>query len=427
LSFWNPSTWFNKTTHIFDGFMPFRLWQSSPQFNDYTESRAKLIAALSNPALLKVICLQCDLFSMGKVYVYQNGKERESDPAIERMMQPNPMQQGTSQFLWDYMFWLMLGNSYLHFSSKVVDRDNAPMYWLEPYKMEWPLSLERKKDKMIFSQKAWNELLEEEVTYRYDDGTTKKIKLKDIAWFTDLSNGTGNWFKGSSRIDALTKIISNNEATLDADNINIRYSGKFIVAGQQDRTDVTKTPMGDTEKRDVEEKIDGMDKKVHAMKSMIDIKRFVDDRRALDLDKAYLGQYFLIGNMFGIPRDVLEAYQSSTFENQEKARASHVSYTLEPKSEMLCSGLDKIWGYNTRLQTKRIIISWDHLPFVQVFEKDRVSVKDTQVRVFLSMYKSGIPLAEINEFLDTKFTIDETKRQEESQQGGNGSPKKANN
>lgn len=355
---------------------------------------------------------------MGKVYVYQNGKERESDPAIERMMQPNPMQQGTSQFLWDYMFWLMLGNSYLHFSSKVVDRDNAPMYWLEPYKMEWPLSLERKKDKMVFSQKAWNELLEEEVTYRYDDGTTKKIKLKDIAWFTDLSNGTGNWFKGSSRIDALTKIISNNEATLDADNINIRYSGKFIVAGQQDRTDVTKTPMGDTEKRDVEEKIDGMDKKVHAMKSMIDIKRFVDDRRALDLDKAYLGQYFLIGNMFGIPRDVLEAYQSSTFENQEKARASHVSYTLEPKSEMLCSGLDKIWGYNTRLQTKRIIISWDHLPFVQVFEKDRVSVKDTQVRVFLSMYKSGIPLAEINEFLDTKFTIDETKRQEESQQGG---------
>lgn len=41
------------------------------KYNDYSDDVKKLEAIFSNPALLKVFALQCDLFSLGKVYVYK--------------------------------------------------------------------------------------------------------------------------------------------------------------------------------------------------------------------------------------------------------------------------------------------------------------------------------------------------------------------
>lgn len=417
---WFQSFFFRARDIIRSGFIPFRFWNASPIFNDYSKDIEKIKVIFSNPALLKVFCLQCDLFSLAKVYVYDLDDELiEDDPALARFANPNPLQAG-SQFLWDYCFWKMVGNAYLYMSSDLVERDNAPMYWLENHKIEWPLSLEKEKDKLIFSTAKLNELLRTEITYRYDDGSTFKFPLSKLCTITDLSNGVGNWFKGFSRIDALYKIISNSETSLDSKNINVRYTAKFLVAGTNDPNDVTKLPMGADEKKDIEEKIDGNswqdkvngEKQVHAIKSMIDIKRFVSDLRVLELDKSYLADYFLICNMYNIPRDVAEAYVSSTFENQEKARAGHISYTLEPMGEILATTIGMKWKYPEA--KKKVCLSWDHLPFVQVFEKDRVAVKNQQINTFNLMRKAAIPLEEINEFLDTNFTIDdkELKRQE---------------
>ena len=389
--------------------MPFRFWAASPIFNEYTKDVDKIRVIFSNPALLKVFCLQCDLFSLAKCYVYDKDEnELLDDPALARIANPNPL-QSQSQFLWDYMFWKMVGNAYLYMESNIVDRENAPMYWLENHKIEWPLSIENEKDKLILSERKLNELLGTVIIYRYDDGSVFKFPLKKMCTINDLSNGVGNWFKGFSRIDALYKVISNSEISLDSKNINVRYTAKFLVAGQQDPKDVTKIPMSADEKKDIEDKINGDtwqdrvngEKQVHAVKSMIDIKRFVDDLRVLELDKSFLADYYLIGTMYGIPRDVLEAYASSTYENQEKARAGHISYTLDPAGEILGTTLAKKWGYT---DGRKICFSWDHLPFTMVFEKDRMSVKQSQVSIFNQMLKAGISLDEINAFLDTDFS-----------------------
>jgi hypothetical protein len=219
--------------------------------------------------------------------------------------------------------------------------------------------------------------------------------------FTDLTNGIGNWFKSFSRIDALHKIISNSEVMLDSENINGRFSGKFMVAGTADPNDVTKLPLGEDEKTDIERKMQDH-REVHAVKSMVDIKRFVENMGQLKLNEKYLHAYFLIGNMYGIPRDVLEAYNSSTFENQEKARGAHVSYTLEPKAEELMQALSKRFGYLE--EGKELVMSWDHLPFMQVFEKDRAVTKEVNVRTFVNLIRNGVPLDEANQYLDTNFT-----------------------
>jgi hypothetical protein len=392
-------SWFSKK---WDGWQPFNVWSATPVFNDYGNDMAKLKAIFSNPALLKVFCLQCDLFSLGKIYVYQDGEDISdpNDPALKLLKNPNPMQTG-KQILWDYMFWNMVGTSNVYLDSELVDKSNNKIYLLENQKMEYPLWMQQNSDKMIFSKGKEEEMMDQKIIYRYNDGSTKEIPLRKIMVFTDLTNGVGNWFKSFSRIDALYKIISNSEVMLDSENINGRFSGKFMVAGTADPNDVTKIPLGNDEKTDIERKMQDH-REVHAVKSMVDIKRFVENMGQLKLNEKYLAAYFLIGNMYGIPRDVLEAYNSSTFENQEKARGAHVSYTLEPKAEELMQALSKRFGY---LESgKELVMSWDHLPFMQVFEKDRAVTKEINARTFVNLIRNGVPLTEVNEFLDTNFS-----------------------
>lgn len=381
---------------------------AAAQFNTYSRDREKLAAVLSNPALLKVFALQCDLFSMGNVCVedIKTGEKIEDDPFLSLISNPNPMPGSCkSQFLWDYMFWLMLGNARCYIDSRIVDRQDNLMYWLDPTKIEWPQGLDRMKDKLIFSRSQINQVMDTVITYRYDDGSTFQFPLKKMLMNYDLTAGVGNYYKGISRIDALYKIISNSEYTLDSDNINIRYSGKFLVGSPNETGTTTKVGMSKEEKEDLEKKIDTDEKKVWPLRSMIQIRRFVEDMAKLQLGEKYLQTYFLIGNMYNIPRDVLEAYNSATYENQEKARAAHVNYTLDPKGNQFMNSFERHFGYQEA--GKNIYITWDHLPFMQVFERERAETRKINIETLNSLLQSGITIDQANEYLNTQFEIQE--------------------
>lgn len=377
----------------------YQILHSSTQFNQYASEKEKLVAVLSNPAALKVFALQCDLFSLGKVYVKDaDDKEIEDDPFLGLIKKPNPFQT-QSQMLWDYMFWLMLGTSYCYVDSKVIDQKNK-VYFLDPCKIYWPPEFDRQRDKLVFSDDTIKKIGETELTYRYDDGTTFKFPLKKLVISTDLTNGLGNWYKGPSRLDALYKVVSNSEHALDSKNINLRYAGKFLVGAPNE---TSKIGMGEAEKKDLEEKIDTDDKKVWPMKTMVQIRRFVEDFKSLELGKSYLEDYFIIGSMYGIPRDVLEAYNSSTYENQEKARAAHVNYCFEPKGNQFMNSFEVHFGYNS--ENKNICIDWCHLPFMQVFEKEKTEIADKKVDTFTKMINLKIKPEAANAYLGTNFEV----------------------
>jgi hypothetical protein len=388
----------------------FNMIDASTKFNNWANEDEKLKAILSNPAAMKVFALQCDLFSMGKLFVYdKNEKPIENDPFLEMIKKPNHFQT-ESQFLWDYMFYLMLGTDYIYADSKVVSNKNK-LYHLNPAKIHWPENLNRYKDKLILSDASMRDLMKMEITYRYQYGDTQKIPLEKIIVNTDLTNGTGNWWIGASRVDALYKIISNAEFVLDAENINIRYSGKFVVGAQND---LSKIGFGETEKEDLLSKVDTNEQKVWAFKSPIQIRRFVDNFAQLQLKDEYLHLYFLIGNMYGIPRDVLEAYNSATYENQEKARAAHVNYCFEPKGNQLMDSFESYFGYDK--EGKNIYIDWSHMPFMQQFEKQRAEVEQLKINSLTSLLSLGVDIKQANEYLDTNFKIKKPKEETKPQQ-----------
>lgn len=369
-------------------------------FSQFTSDAAKLMVVFTNPAVLKVFKLQCDMFSLGEVYVYQDGKSQKTDPFLNLIKNPNPFQQ-KSQFLWDYMFWKMIGNAYCYVDSDNAKSETNKLYFLDVCKMSFPDQLNRYKDKLIFSNAAVKAINDLEITYTYSDGSTDKIKWGKISHVSDLSNGTGNWFKGRSTIDALYEIISNSKWSIKSKNINVRYAGKFMVAGQQDPSDVTALPMSDPEKRDIETKMNGR-KVVHAVKSMVDIKRFVEQASIVgELDASYWDDYFKIGSEFGIPRDVLEAsLKGATYDNQQEARGAHVEYTLSPAGNQLMNLFNKRFGYTD----KTILMSWDHLSFMQIFAKRKAETANLTSKTLLNLMKAGVKKEEINSLLDTEFT-----------------------
>lgn len=373
---------------------------ASPQFNDYSGDLEKYNAVWNNPAFCKVVCLQCDLYSLGKIKVKDGaGNEIPKDPVLDLFNDPNYM-QSKSQFLWDTMFSYMQGNVYCYMSDNLPNVSNV-LYFLESHKIEWPTEFMKYKDRLILSKASYKQITDINVTYRYENGESIKIPLSKILILTDLSNGQGNWFKGRSRINSLYKILSNADAALDSININTRYAGKYLVAGQADPKDVSKMPMSEDEKLSIEQKVNGR-KQVHAVKSMVDIKRFVENIGYLKLDETYRTAYFLIGNMYNIPRDVLEAYlQSSTFENQEKSVAKHIAYTLQPKGDDFFGEVATRFGYTEA--GKSICITWDHLPFMQVFMKEQAAVNNQNMQTFTGYLKLGVPVDEINKLLGTNF------------------------
>lgn len=350
-----------------DGNWFYTMFSSKASHKDFKTYKAKLKAVLNNPATLKVFKLHCDLFSLGLANKYENDELVEKNYLKQVKAKPNHF-QSWKQWYWDYKFWRMLGTGILWKSNTMIS-ESTQLYWLNPANIDFENGKNR-FSKFIFSVLGFNEQQRETIKYTFNDGTTARIKLKELSFFYDLSNGLGgNWYDGNSTIDALYKVISNNESVLDAQNINLEFSQKFMVNGKNSIDDISELPMSNEEKQDIESSIRS-GKNVHAVKTPIDVKRFVDDIASLKLDESYFNTAFIIGNIYNTPRDILELYVKggSTFENQEKSMARMSEYCLKPAGDDLMEVIEPMVG------AKDLRFEFSHLMFNQVFEKERQEV-----------------------------------------------------
>jgi hypothetical protein len=349
---------------------------SGTHASKFKSEQDKINTVLSNPAVLKVFALNCDLFSLGKI---------NDDFLYTQRKKPN-FKQNWTQFLWDYMFFTQLGTAYLWTPNNKLN-ETSPIQWLNPANIEFDTNIIDKINNLILSNITYKELIKGTIKYNFGN-TTKLIPLSEITPFYDLTNSVSdNSFKGISRIDALYKIISNSENALNAKSINLEFSQKFVASSKSESLESVN--MTDTEKQSIEG-IVRSNKTVHAIKKPIDIKRFVDDIARLKLDECFYNDYFMIGSMYGIPRDVLEAnLKGSTYENQEKAVNRHVEYVLKPKGQMLTDSFEDLFNYSD------LVMSWEHLSFNQVFERERQEVIKLKLENEILAKENNINLNEL--------------------------------
>lgn len=351
----------------------YTMFSSRGNQHQFLSADQKLRMILRSPAAMTIFTLQADMFSLGKVNSQPATPGGKSIPEYLKTLRSTPnYKSGWTQFYWDYMFWQMLGTAYLWKSGGRLLNDTNTLQWLNPSYLMWDPSIVTKMMDFIFTKATYKEITSQKVRYTQSNGKVIYIPLDEITAIHDLSsNMNDNWMVGISRVDALYKIICNAEEYLDANNIGIRFSGKWIVSGKQDPMNTQQLPLAEEEKLSIEQQIDS-GKNVQANKSAIDIKRFNDDLRKQGFDDGFAAQLYMIGKMYNIPRDIIEAYSSSsrgaTYENQEKAMVRHIEHSLKPKGEELMDALEMI------LDIEPIEMSWAHLACYNVFEVEKQNI-----------------------------------------------------
>lgn len=355
----------------------------------------KLDLAFENPAFLKVLTLNCDLFSLGKINSYENNKLKEIDVLYSVKKKPNYFQTWT-KFNWEYLMYRMIfGYSVLRIVGNDLSR--ATLYWLNPARMDYN---GKEFSRIVFSEAQFNSLRKKTIKYQHLDGKWEDIPLTELEFIQDLSNtSNSNFLIGRSRMDALLDVISNSGQSIRAKGGNLDFADKFLVSGRHDPENVTGLPMSEDDKRSAESILKG-NKRVHAVKSKVDINRFTDNLANLKLDDSYIHDLYVIGSMYGTPREVIDAnVKGSTYENQEKATGKHVEYSLKPAATALTDVLEERFDYQD------LRMEWSHLSFNQVFEKDKADRQGIQLDNLQKAINLGVEIPDLSKRVDDILTM----------------------
>jgi len=330
----------------------------SNYFNSYQK---KLKAVIYNPAVLKVITFRADIYSQIKFNEFANDKLVQNDFLYNIAKKPNPMQSWVDLH-YDISFWRDLGNAYIYKEKDVI-------YCLNPLFIEIKEAQLKEINKYRFSDFQTKQSKKGEFKAKFNENAEwQTLKLENLYILSDLSPSiTGNWMQGNSRLDALYQVVKNSELSLKAKNRNLFYTTKFSVSGQYDASNQYSTPMGEAEKISIEKGLQG-NREIYATKEKIDVKQLVDNLSSLKLDDSYIADLSIIGNMYGLGKDVLDILsKGSTFENKEKAIGSFIDYSIMPKAQQN-SDL-----YEIIFEKEDIRGSFKHLPFNAVFEQEKIN------------------------------------------------------
>jgi len=329
--------------------------------NYYNSYQKKLKAVIYNPAVLKVITFRADIYSQIKFNEFANDKLVQNDFLYNIAKKPNPMQSWVDLH-YDISFWRDLGNAYIYKEKDVI-------YCLNPLFIEIKEAQLKEINKYRFSDFQTKQSKKGEFKAKFNENAEwQTLKLENLYILSDLSPSiTGNWMQGNSRLDALYQVVKNSELSLKAKNRNLFYTTKFSVSGQYDASNQYSTPMGEAEKISIEKGLQG-NREIYATKEKIDVKQLVDNLSSLKLDDSYIADLSIIGNMYGLGKDVLDILaKGSTFENKEKAIGSFIDYSIMPKAQQN-SDL-----YEIIFEKEDIRGSFKHLPFNAVFEQEKIN------------------------------------------------------
>ena len=360
----------------------YTLLSNAVNWGKKSTEKEKITAVLENPAALFIFLLLPELFSLGVWKLTKDDKLIEKHPLLDLLRKPNPMQSG-DQFLWDYMFKRKLGTANLYIDSKVVSPKNK-LYFLDSDVLKFPVWFENNSKRLILSDETIKEMNKKELTYD-DKNQSFKFPYEKLVQFFDISNGINGWFNSPSRVDAIYKIIDNSEKALQSKNINVEFSSKFLVSGKVSVEDTSKMPMGQEDKGSIRQSMRSKEN-VFPIKTQVDINRFIESGQIIsELDKSFMNDAFIIGKMLNIPKDVIEMLGDSTYENQEKARASVISYCINPDANDLAQ---KILDYFD-MNEYQLELDYSYLPFVQVFESEKAKANRDKAFAFDKLVRSG--------------------------------------
>ncbi len=341
-------------------------------FTKFVSVEERIWYSLNHPVLMLVLKARCDFYSLVKINKYNKDGAIEIENVLHTLVGNANFFQTWEQFHWEFCLWESIQTAYVYTPSYKKLDETSLFYCLRPQDIYINTSLRKDLTKMVIQESEYNKLMNQAIKYK--DGATQDnlnnavtIPLKFIKPFHNTTSGVnGNWFEGFSIVDSMTPILDNAISVLKAQDVNLRMSSKFAGTKANDKVDIHElNNSAKVETESIEASVES-DKSFYALKHEFNIKRFVDSIANLKLDEQQIQQYFLIGKMYGMPKDFLEAsLKGTTYENKDASYGQVVSQSFQPLADKFTSWLEEHFGLDD------VRGSWDHLPFMEQFEEKK--------------------------------------------------------
>ena len=364
----------------------------------------KTIQAYSQTyALHKVIDCIKDTGKLANINLYENGKLKATNYLYQVKLKPNPYQTWTD-FVEEYIFWYSLGNVYF-WKPTTTFAENQNYYFLDYSKFDDDTIKKFKKFGKKLSNQNSNEFLKDFgnhiIKYKYSENETQNIPLKEVVIIHSGIN-IDSWYLDNNKIEAIQKLISNSEDTLDSKNINIHFSKKYVAYQGVNKDDLAQqiTGLGKQEREDIKGKVMSKDPLHVSGSNNLEVKRFIDNLKNLGFDESFLNDYLLIGMFFNVPLEILGDFLrgkglSSQGDAKEKAMIQFVDMCLMPILQKLTDNLELNLTENQEVKAE-----FTHLWFMKVAIKQQADQRKADLEALKIAKELGLDETKVQEQLN---------------------------
>lgn len=371
-----------------------RAGQFSYSFLDgstYVDNGRYLDMYLTNPVLSTIVNFGAQYYSQMRItHVDKNGKEVQNSPYINLLNTPNYFQSKEDFFFQQKVFLDVSGNDYIYQIKAFTNNVPKALYNLIPSEIDF--NKIDKINKFIVTDKDKKAFEEKHIVYTLDD-TDYNIKLRDIIPTYDLANGLvkNSFFQSPSKVKAIAKILNNINENINAKNINLQMSAKYIGVNKSDGNTAVLQP---DDKQSIERSI-GTKNLLLTNRNGVAFEHLVSDMKKLYLDEQYGADFGKVLLAFGLNRQILDISDKSNGLNNSgslinSGLISYIQNTIQQTADNTMNSLSQTWGLFERGEMLKA--SYDHLPVMQSVINDKIKT--------LTDFQNMVKLAKENGTID---------------------------
>lgn len=369
---------------------------------NFLNGRDKLDIALSNPVLSSCINIRANCLSNAIFYQENaNGEKVFDSKDLELVNNPNPF-QSRQDFLKQYEWYrVAYGWVYQKPMGSVGFKPNS-IYNLKSSCIEFPKELKRS---LIWDKQDTKDYYSQEFIYE-QDGIKKKIELKDIIPFYDISNGLidtkESLVTSPSRLDSIIKSLSNIDLALTAENVMIQSNGRELFS-----QDVKGGNLGVQLPMDVEDK-NNIDAKLvnnfgfgRGRRRAITTNKPVEWQSLhiklseLGLHESITNNANIVSQSLEVPNEIYKAFKKGdTFENQGAAMVNFYQNVIQPVADDLCNSWNSFFDIKNPIKA-----SFEHIPSMSTIEEQKANRMLKIATAYEKLTRAGFNLEQVDELL----------------------------
>lgn len=314
------------------------------------------------------------------VAVDDNGVEVKGikDDLLDVLNNPNYFQSRESLFGQTTLYKDIFGDEFMYAQVPFGMKKITGLFTIAPHKVMVVDSRPTTQQTPFFLQTK----LPVNISYKFKNTDSKDYELnKDqLLHLTDNNvtyTDSCNFFRGTSKLDALTVAVENIAAAYEARNVLIVNRGAIGILSNSAKDGIGNVaPMNIKEKERVHQEFNKYGITKGKWQVIITNLALNWQQMAIDVDKLKLFEEtkedtLKICDSYGVPYELLSNIRNTTFDNKKEAQRQFYRDTIIPDANIRIAGMNK--KFDTKNRGYTLVAKFDHLPIFETERKERAS------------------------------------------------------